>query len=41
MPSIINNEPCYIYHVRDYQEHSLFLETITLNYGHHCLSPWR
>lgn len=33
MPSIINNEPCYIYHVRDYQEHSLFLETITLNYG--------
>ena len=33
MPAIVEREPCYIYHIREYQEHSLILEAISLNYG--------
>ena len=33
MAIVIEHEPCYIYHVRDFQEHSQILEAITLNYG--------
>lgn len=33
MAIVIEHEPCYIYHVRDFQEHSQILEVITLNYG--------
>ena len=33
MADLIENEPCYIYHVRDYQEHSQIIEALSLNYG--------
>ena len=33
MATIIENEPCYIFHVRDYQENSQILEAISLHYG--------
>lgn len=33
MATLIENEPCYIYHVRDYQENSQILEAISLHYG--------
>lgn len=33
MAVVIEHEPCYIYHVRDFQEHSQILEALSLNYG--------
>ena len=33
MAAVIEHEPCYIYHVRDFQEHSQILEALSLNYG--------
>lgn len=33
MAAVIEHEPCYIYHVRDFQEHSKILEALSLNYG--------
>lgn len=33
MAAVIEHEPCYIYHVRDFQEHSQILESLSLNYG--------
>ena len=33
MAAAIEHEPCYIYHVRDFQEHSQILEALSLNYG--------
>lgn len=30
---VIEREPCYIYNMREYQEHSLILEAISLNLG--------
>lgn len=33
MAAVIEYEPCYIYHVRDFQEHSQILEALSLNYG--------
>ena len=31
--ALIEREPCYIYSMREYQEHSLILEAISLNLG--------
>lgn len=33
MAAVIEHEPCYIYHVRDFQEHNQILEALSLNYG--------
>lgn len=33
MAAVIEHEPCYIYHVRDFQEHSQILGALSLNYG--------
>ena len=33
MAAVIEHEPCYIYHVRDFQEHSQILEALSLTYG--------
>lgn len=37
MTVVIDKEPCFIFHTRDYQEHSIIVDLITLNYGHVCL----
>lgn len=33
MPKIIENEPSYVFNVREYKEHSAILSVLTLNYG--------
>lgn len=34
MATIIEKEPCFIFYTRDYQEHSVIVDLLTLNYGH-------